>query len=113
RAAAVVATDASIVTARALQTRAGWTDHLRGARHLGAALDGATLDAGRVHVRSAPSALLEPCAADGWAAVGDAASTFDPLASQGIVKALADGLHAAAAIADWLQGRPDGLRRYR
>ncbi len=34
-----------------------------------------------------------------WLAIGDAASVFDPLAAQGIHKALADGLDGAALIA--------------
>ena len=40
-------------------------------------------------------------AKDVWA-VGDAAACYDPLAGQGITKALHDGVEAAAAIADAL-----------
>ena len=49
-----------------------------------------------------------------WLAVGDAASIFDPLSSQGIVKALRSGVFASYAIADLLLNGDDlGLRRYR
>jgi len=45
--------------------------------------------------------------------VGDAASSFDPVSGQGIVKALRSGVFASYAIADYLErGDPDGLRRY-
>jgi flavin-dependent dehydrogenase len=50
-------------------------------------------------VRSAPTFVLDPVAGPGWLAVGDAASTYDPLMSQGIHKALSDGIEAAGAIA--------------
>jgi flavin-dependent dehydrogenase len=46
-------------------------------------------------------------------AVGDAASRFDPLSSQGIVKALRSGIFASYAIGDWLVRKDEaGLRRY-
>jgi flavin-dependent dehydrogenase len=65
-------------------------------------------------VRSTASRRLEPVATERWLAVGDAASRFDPLSSQGIMKALRSGIFASYAIGDWLiQGSDSGLRRYR
>ena len=43
---------------------------------------------GPVRARSTESRYLEPASGAGWLAVGDAASIFDPLSSQGIVKVL-------------------------
>lgn len=51
------------------------------------------------------------CGAD-WLAVGDAASTFDPLSSAGVVKALRSGLLGSFAALDWLRGKPASLERY-
>ncbi len=69
---------------------------------------------GPVSVRSTNSRLLDPVVGADWLAVGDAASRFDPLSSQGIVKALRSGIFASYAIGDWLTRRDDaGLRRYR
>jgi flavin-dependent dehydrogenase len=46
--------------------------------------------------------------------VGDAASTFDPLSSQGILKALRSGIFAAYAAGDLLAKEDDaGMHRYR
>ncbi len=46
-------------------------------------------------------------------AVGDAASCFDPVCGQGIVKALRSGVFASYAIVDWLcRGETVGVRRY-
>jgi len=47
-------------------------------------------------------------------AVGDAASCFDPISGQGIVKALRSGVFASYAAADFLcRGDDTGLARYR
>lgn len=65
-------------------------------------------------IRSAGSRRLDPAAGSDWLAVGDSASRFDPLSSQGIVKALRSGIFASYAIGDWLTRRDDsGLDRYR
>ncbi|MGH3793745.1 MAG: tryptophan 7-halogenase [Pseudonocardiaceae bacterium] len=113
RTGALVATDPATLQEKSLHAGDCWISHLQQTRHLARALDRATLDDARIHVRAAPSTVLEPCADDGWAAVGDAACAFDPLLAQGIYKALLDGLGAAVAIAQWLQGRPGDLADYR
>ena len=112
RAAVLVATDPPLLAARALHTPGGWADHLARTRHLAPAVAGAVLEAGGVRVRSAPSTVIDPVVGDGWMAVGDAAGAFDPLSSQGIHKAVADGLDAGGAIVAWFQGRGDSLDRY-
>jgi flavin-dependent dehydrogenase len=47
--------------------------------------------------------LGERVAGPGWLAVGDAALSFDPLSSQGVLFALYSGIRAAEAIATWLR----------
>lgn len=61
---------------------------------------------------TAHTALLEPVAGDAWLAAGDAASSIDPLASQGLLNALATGLRAAQAGDRYLSGVPDALSEY-
>ncbi|MGC2697329.1 MAG: tryptophan 7-halogenase, partial [Candidatus Angelobacter sp.] len=51
-------------------------------------------------------------AGDHWLAAGDAASTFDPLSSQGIMKAMRSALRAAQAIVRHLRGRGTALAQY-
>ena len=60
----------------------------------------------------AASQRLDDCAGDGWLAVGDAASTVDPLSSQGIMRALRSGLNASRAICQHLSGDPHALSAY-
>ncbi|HEX7191770.1 MAG TPA: tryptophan 7-halogenase [Thermoanaerobaculia bacterium] len=59
-----------------------------------------------VAVTAANSATLTPCVGDGWLAAGDAALSFDPLSSQGILNALFTGLAAAEASDRFLDGEP-------
>ena len=53
----------------------------------------------RTHRVAAWSARLPQVAGPGWAAVGDAACCFDPLASQGLFHALATGLRIGQLLA--------------
>jgi flavin-dependent dehydrogenase len=54
--------------------------------------------------------MASPVAGDGWVAVGDAASTIDPLSSQGILYAMTSGLAAANALLD--ANPAEALKRY-
>jgi flavin-dependent dehydrogenase len=49
---------------------------------------------------------------EAWAAAGDAACTWDPLSSAGILKALRTGRLAAFVALDAMRGRPDAALRY-
>jgi len=64
-------------------------------------------------IRSSASRRLEPAAGERWLAVGDSASRFDPLSSQGILKAMRGGIFASYAIGSRLLRDDDSdLRRY-
>jgi flavin-dependent dehydrogenase len=92
------ASDPEIVRDEALHERDAWLARLHATRHLSRELAGCALVSADLVVRTALSSLLEPACGDGWLAVGDAAASYDPISSQGIYKALADGLQAAEAI---------------
>jgi flavin-dependent dehydrogenase len=69
---------------------------------------------GSLVIRSSASRRLEPVAGENWLAVGDSASRFDPLSSQGILKAMRGGIFASYAISSRLLRDDDSdLRRYR
>lgn len=74
-----------------------WESRLRATRHLGPLVAGYRVERGPV-VRVADSSLLERCFGPGWLAIGDAAVSYDPLASRGLVGALASGLEAASLV---------------
>jgi flavin-dependent dehydrogenase len=55
---------------------------------------------------------LEHFAGPGWIAVGDAALSFDPLSSQGILNALYTGMRAGQALCRALNGDGDSITAY-
>ena len=106
-------TDTDLARGMGLETEAGWRAALAEAPAVAEVLAGAEPH-GEPVVRAARSRRLEPAAGDGWLAVGDAASTFDPLSSQGVLKALRSGVYGAYAVGDLLgKGDDAGMRRYR
>jgi flavin-dependent dehydrogenase len=55
-------------------------------------------------VRAAGSHILCPAVGPGWIAAGDAAASFDPLASMGVGHAMTSGIHAARCAHTCLSG---------
>ncbi|MBR0347134.1 MAG: tryptophan 7-halogenase [Rudaea sp.] len=105
--------DSDIVREQGLAGLDGWLQRLDATRCMRALAAGLTpLEAPQLYPaaslhRSVPAALP-------MLAVGDAASAFDPLSSQGIAKALRSGVFASYAVADsLLRGDERGRTRYR
>jgi flavin-dependent dehydrogenase len=60
----------------------------------------------------AGGARLEPFHGDGWLACGDAALSFDPLSSQGLLTALYSGKLASEFLSQQLKGNGDHSYRF-
>lgn len=109
--AAIFMTDASLLRRTRWRTIEQWSALVSRASYTANRLGGATpLTWPAVH--AAASQRLDRFAGDGWLAVGDAASTFDPLSSQGISKALRGGITASLAIYGHLSGHAGALAAY-
>lgn len=105
-------TDRDIAVGNDLQHGDGWRRALGHTRHMSTLLAGRE-PFGPTLVRATESKRCDPAWGPDWLAVGDAASTYDPLSSQGIAKAMQSGIFASYAIADQLVRADDaGLRRY-
>ena len=106
-------TDADLAQQMKLGETEEWQRRLATAPAVGA-LTQECKPSGPIIIRSTASRRIEPVATNRWLAVGDAASRFDPLSSQGILKALRSGIFASYAIGDWLMRADEsGLQRYR
>lgn len=88
-----------------------WLRALAGARHTAARTLLPRTPTPRT--TSARSTLTMPACGERWLAVGDAASARDPLAGNGIERALSDGISAARTVHNSLDGDRDGLRARR
>jgi len=105
-------TDADICRRLGLSRASAWHERLREARLTAARVAGRG-SCSRPRVDPAGSTrLLRRGDSRPWLAVGDAATTFDPLSSQGILAALETGSQAAAAVQSSLQGDQAVLARY-
>lgn len=79
------------------QARQLYARALRQTRHVQSRLRGADWD-GDVRIFAANPTLMNPGCGLDWLLVGDAASTLDPLCSQGVQKAITSALAAVAVI---------------
>lgn len=112
RAVVAFATDGEIVQSRGLQRPDRFHAELARTRHLAGAFEDCRPSAEPLLIRGAPSFVLDQPWGEDWLAVGDAASSYDPVTSQGIYKALQDGMAAGRAIARHLAGETAALSAY-
>ncbi len=94
----LVVTDPDLLD-RDLTSRSGFARHVATTRHVGEHF-ASTSGAGDPVVAPAGTARLLSPVGRGWVAAGDAAVTFDPLSSQGILTALLLGHDAGRALLD-------------
>lgn len=106
-------TDSDLGKRLGLGENESWSLRLEATSLVKAQLAGAKKHGGLL-VKAARSRRLEPATGEGWLAVGDAATVFDPLSASGITKALRGGIFAAYAISDLLEKQDTtSLDRYR
>ncbi len=103
--------DADLVRQQQIKNPINWLAQVRQTEHTWRRLQKAE-PLGPPSAYAAHTQQMSSIVGDNWLAVGDAASTFDPLSSQGIYKALNSGIFASYAILDAFKGQPAGLERY-
>lgn len=104
-------TDADLALALRLKDTAVWRSHAAQAPHTFSRLSPGIAEHAP-QLRLADSVMLQQVTGMDWLAAGDAASTFDPLSSQGILKALRHGQIAAYATLDHLGSDATSLPKY-
>ena len=90
--------DARTLRERWLVEDEPWLYELAATTHLAPMLTEACLLPGSLQGCEVQCGRLDSAIGDHWLAVGDAASSYDPLSSQGIYKAIEQGMFAATAI---------------
>jgi flavin-dependent dehydrogenase len=112
RLAVAFASDPEIVKRHGLAAPPGWQRLLGDTRFVAEALAGCRFISGSLRAWPALSLLRTPAAGACWLAAGDAASLYDPISSQGIHKALAEGLAAGKALAERMSGESENFEEY-
>jgi len=106
-------TDADHVKPLRLSSAQSLLDRLADTRYVKQLADLGKLSE-RPLMRLAGSSFVEPSAALPLLCVGDAASCYDPISGQGIVKALCSAIFGSYAVGDWLRRADEsGTSRYR
>ena len=110
-------TDQEAIKDHHWQTPSRWLSLLQKTKWLGRTLSAVltTLSTDSLHIvsHSAPSSLLSSVYGEDWLAVGDAASSYDPITSAGITKALQHGHQAGKALATLATGgKQQALKAY-
>jgi flavin-dependent dehydrogenase len=90
--------DAACIKASKLLNSERWWALLAASRYTAALTRDAQPPTSRIASFPAPSYCLDQVGGQNWLAIGDAASAYDPITSQGICKALANGWLAAQVI---------------
>jgi flavin-dependent dehydrogenase len=105
-------TDCDLPTARSVADPKRLLRRATTNRELGAVLSESGFTPQQSGFTAAHSAVLQPFAGNAWFAAGDAAFSFDPLSSQGLLNALFTGLVAAEAADRHLSGADDAQSEY-
>lgn len=100
--------DADLVREQQMRNPLRWQEGLSHSRWTSQRAAGNLLTP--LRVVTAHSQRLSVVAGKGWVAAGDAATTYDPLSSQGILKALRSGKLASFVAFDALEGRDSASR---
>lgn len=106
------ASDADLVRQARMTDYAVWQQALKDTRHIGRLLDHVGDGEGIVRSWAAPTFCLDHVSGQGWAAVGDAASCYDPISSQGLYKAVSGALRLTEAVAARHGGATTPLEKY-
>lgn len=102
-------TDADLVAGGA--TQAAWSEALLEAPETARRAAGCHAPH-QFRVTDAGTSVLVPAAGSGWLAVGDAAAAPDPLAGDGVWRALRSAVLGVAAVRRALDGDAEGIERY-
>lgn len=86
-----------------------WMEHLKNAPNTSKLVSGMSLRDPSPKGFHAPSFRLDRIAGKNWVALGDAASAYDPITSQGIIKSLSNAWEAAPIIAKNLVSPNEGF----
>tara|TARA_R110000787_G_scaffold61198_9_gene138692 strand:+ start:11301 stop:12644 length:1344 start_codon:yes stop_codon:yes gene_type:complete len=104
-------TDPKIFTQSKMSQNDFWNDQLENSIHTKARLDSFE-QTNDIFIQSAHSQIATQIQGNTWLKVGDAAQSFDPLSSAGIIKGLKMGISAADALHDFIQGDANALLTY-
>jgi len=104
-------TDSDLCASLLMGRASHWKTQLDSAPHTRAAVASLEFD-GSLNVLPANTSHLNESCGERWMAIGDAASSLDPLSGNGVLRALRSGLAAGQTILSVLSGDESALREH-
>lgn len=105
-------TSAQVLKALGLQDFQSWMRLLRGAPNTRKWIEHLEPADEKLLGFSAPSFCRDRVVGENWISIGDAASTYDPITAQGIIKSVSQGMQAAQIIGEYCAGEGGALARF-
>jgi flavin-dependent dehydrogenase len=105
-------TDADLHANTRLPNLSYWKANLQHAPQTNARIASLELDSKTLRVVCANSSYIHPICCSGWLAVGDAATAYDPLSGDGVLRSLNRGVQAAKVILSKFSGNNSTLEIY-
>lgn len=105
-------TDGEIIKKNKLQKIDIWLKLLKETKHTSIFISNMEIIDIKPKAFRAPSFRLDKITGKNWTAIGDAASAFDPVTSQGIIKSMSDAITVANIIEKYLNGNENKLKEF-
>ena len=109
--AATFMTSAGLYSAAGQSPEKFWTNQLSTGKHTSKKFAN-YVPSDKTFIQSAKTHILQKLTGKRWLAVGDAAMSYDPLSSAGILKGMRMGISAATKINGWANGNTNALEEY-
>lgn len=104
--------DADIVKKLQLNITQNWLTLLNQTQHIKKLVQHFDLNDDRPKGFPAPSYLLDKISGDNWLAIGDAASAYDPIMAQGIIKSMLTAFFAADTLIEKINNQVENFLSY-
>ena len=105
-------TDGDLPETKIAKTKEGLLTLMKQTRHIKKYFDkDIDLCIKKIYIVAANSSCLETIYGNSWLAIGDSATSFDPLSSQGISMAIYTGIEVAYATYHFLKRKNECIRR--
>ncbi len=105
-------TDADTIKQKGLQHLKLWLCLLEETQHTGKLVSDLEIIDEKLKAFHAPSFRLDKVVGKNWMAIGDTASAFDPITSQGIIKSMSDAIIASEIIVKHFAGERNKLQEF-
>lgn len=105
-------TTAEVIKNKSLHDIKNWFELLKGAKNTYKRIEQMKPIGAKIRGFYTPTFCLSRIVGENWLAIGDAASTYDPITSQGIIKSMSQGIRSSEIIDYYMNGSHEALMNF-